>query len=80
MEPTCECGHSRYDHEQGDFADPPGRCHGAFDCECAFYMGPDLDEPGVEPDNPGENLPADVTPGSVITLWRRAEVYRERVR
>lgn len=45
-EPTCDCGHSRYDHELGDCTERPGPCHGAFDCECEceWYEGPDQDD------------------------------------
>lgn len=43
-EPTCDCGHSRYDHDLPEYYERPGECHGAWDCECPFYEGPDQDD------------------------------------
>lgn len=42
-EPTCECGHSRFDHELPDYQERPGACT-EWDCMCPWYEGPDQDE------------------------------------
>lgn len=42
-EPTCECGHSRFDHELPDYQERPGACT-EWDCECPWYEGPDQED------------------------------------